>query len=546
MPRTEPGFRAPLPALALLLAGLLAACEPSPPTDPPPPERSWIELTVGGIPPEDRRLLVLPPSGFLIDVRFPAPDEIVPGSLTVSLRPWTTGDSTGAVPGAQDEERVLERPHASRREGATFTVPASAPLAPGSYTIWASVSRVDGARDAVSLDVAVRYPRTPPPLAGGQWIQLDFSADRDGDGLADFPADLATFGLATGRFPAVDIRVEAWVIDEIVSRTAAFYRANPSGLPRGDPLDIHFSPDPPREGEYTRICVAGRTPGEDSFIGNVLLDPGNLDRADDACDDYLPSGVFPRELTYYAEAPAYRAAFGPLLDAPAGSHPLDRVVVGPFHDPRDPLQQARREVLRNGVETFAQLVASVVAHEAGHAMGLVPPGPPGAGLFGGTEDTDFTHNLRPDGSVPEETLLMNPGPSFGFDELAGTNGAALPRLRALNFAYLQGRVLLEPSVDAIHPPPRVAAISPVSIQRDESLLTVIEIQGQAFLDPIVTLVGPTTFPVLPVGELPAAEGGAATLVGQLLTPTLIPGRYDVEIENRDGQRARLPGALEVR
>jgi hypothetical protein len=155
-----------------------------------------------------------------------------------------------------------------------------------------------------------------PPLAGGQWIQLDFDADRDADALADFPVDLASFGLAGGLSAAVDMRVESWVIREIIARAGAFYDENPSDLPGGDLLNIKFSADPRPDGPYTRICVAGATPGEGSIIGNVLLDPGNQDKSDEACDDYLPSGVFPREIEYYQDDPSYQAAFAPMLEPP--------------------------------------------------------------------------------------------------------------------------------------------------------------------------------------------------------------------------------------
>ncbi len=562
-PRRTAARRSTALLLAGCLAGALLACDP--PTDsdvpelapalpnsPNPTNPTWIEVTIGGIPERDRGLLVLPPSGFFIDVHFPQPDAVIPETLGLAIRPW--------APGTQI---VLSDPVVRRPDGATFSVgdhsnwiaaaddgdsATTGPvLAPGSHTLWATVERRDGATESVSLAVAVRAPTGPSPLAGGQWVQLDFEADRDGDTMPDFPADLATFGLASGLSPAVDIRMESWVIAEIVDRTSAFYRANPSQLPGGDPLAVRFSADPPPRGPYSRICVAGETPGEDAFIGNVLLDPGNLDRSDDACDDFLPSGVFPRELVYYADVPAYEEAFGPLLAAPAGSDPLDIVVLGATYDPGDPDQRARRETLTRGVETFAQAVASVVAHEAGHAMGLVPPGRPGVGLYGGNDGRDFTHNLTPQGDVPEESLLMNPGPTLGFEDLAGSNGTPLPRLRELNFAYLQGRVILDRRVDALHPPPKIESISPSTIRTDGALLEIVEVRGTGLLDsPRVILRGELEFPVLHVANLAGQNGAPDTLIGQVLAPTLAPGRYDVEVTNPDGQSATLRDALEVR
>lgn len=542
--------------LALTLAACLAACEPGAPSDRDDAPR-WIDVTIGGIPPRDRALLVLPPAGFLVDVRFPPRAETVPDTLSLRLRPWS---------GAGD--RVLDTPLVRRDDGATFRIPETPKLLetpqtpetpetgetprplrlePGSYTIWATVDWADGTTESVSLAVAVREPSRPAPLAGGQWIQLDFEADRDGDAMADLPADLASFGLASGHSPSVDMRIESWVISEIVRRTAAFYDVNPSDLPEGDPLPIVFSADAPDYGPYTRICVAGASPTGGSIIGNVLLDPGNQDRSDEACDDFLPSGVFPRELHYYAGEPSFQAAFGPLLETPAGHHPLDPVVLSPDYDPALPEQRTRRAALARGVETLAQLVASVTAHEAGHAMGLVPPGAPGAGLYGGEQGSNFTHNLTPDGEVPDEKLLMNPGPTLSFDDLAGTGGTPLPRLRALNFAYLQGRLVLDARIDGIHPPPVLDAVSPSQVSTDGGLLVGIEVRGRGLLpDPSLLLRGPTDYWIEPLSTILGLPDAPDRVVGSLLAPTLLPGFYDVELTNRDGQRATLSRALEVR
>lgn len=528
------GVATPRLGVVLLLLGL-SACGPEP-SPGPAPAAHWIDVTVDGIPPQDRQLLVLPPAGFLVDVRIPSRADTVPDTLAVRLRPWS---------GSPD--RILEPPLVRRDDGATFRVPEEMRLEPGSYTVWATVDWADGATESVSLPVAVREPSRPAPLAGGQWIQLDFEADRDGDALADFPADLASFGLASGRSPSVDMRIESWVIDEILARTAALYTANPSELPGGDPLPIVFSAEAPAYGPYTRICVAGASPGESSIIGNVLLDPGNQERSDEACDDFLPSGVFPRELHVYADDPSFQAVFGPLLETPAGLHRLDAVVLSPAYEPALPEQRQRRDVLARGVETFAQLVASVTAHEVGHAMGLVPPGAPGRGLYGGEQGADFTHNQSAAGTVPDDELLMNPGPSFSFDDLAGTGGARLPRLRALNFAYLQGRLILDPRVDGIHPPPVLEAVTPSRISTDGGLLVGIEVSGRGLLpDPSLLLRGPTDYWIEPLTTVLGLPQAPDRVRGTLLAPTLLRGVYDVELTNRDGQRATLSGALEVR
>ncbi len=491
---------------------------------------------MGGIPAADRDLLVLPPSGFLVDVSWPASAPVDPRGLAVRVRPWSGGESLD-----------LGAPVVRRPDGATFAVPDGRALAPGSHTIWASAALPRGGSQSVGLAVAVREPHVPAPLAAGQWIQLDFDVDRDGDSLADFPTDLATFGLAGGRSVSLDMRVEAWVIDEIVARTQAFYDPNPSRLPGGDPLNVTFSADPPLSGPFTRICVAGEAPDDGDALGNVLLDPGNADPGDVACDDALPSGVFPRELTHYQEDPAYQRAFAPLLERPPGADPLDYAVLGGPYDPHSSAQRERLAELQAGVETFAQVVASIAAHEAGHAMGLVPPGAPGRGLYGGEIGVEYTHNLTAGGEVPAESLLMNPGPSFSFETLAGADDRSLPRMRALNFAYLQGRVLLDPTIDGIHPPPIVDAVSPDVISSDEGVMAVLEIAGRGFRSPPGVVLAGTTEVVVSRPAIVEGHGEVPDrIIGSVLAPALLPGRYDVQVRNPDGQTSTGRAMLEVR
>ena len=502
--------------------------------EPGPP---LIDLTLAGVPPEDRGLLIAPDYGFPIDVTLPAAEEVLPTTIQVSCIPWSGADPL-----------PLREPFHRRPDGATFVIPEERSLSPGSYKLVATVDLAGGGSESVALDIAVRKPVRPAPLAAPQWIRLDFDADRDGDSLPDFPDDLAAFGLASGISAFADIMVEAWVIDETVARAQAFYDApNPSRLPGGDPVLVRFSSEPPDEGPFTRICVAGETPEGGRVIGNVLLDPGNGDPSDEACDDYLPSGVFPRELRFYEDDPAYQRAFGELQRQPVGSHPLDRVILGSRFDSQDPAQQARYALVRRAVETFAQVVASVAAHEAGHAMGLVPPGVPGRGLYGGEKGATFTHNLTRASEVPEENLLMNPGPTFRFEDLAGIGEAGLPRIRALNYAYLQGRILLDPTIDGVYMPPEIDDVSPTVIDRDGPPVAMIEIRGRHLgSPPTLTLSGLTRYAVPQAGVLSGHAGGPDTLMATLLVPNLLPGVYDVELTNPDGQSAMRVGAIEVR
>jgi len=59
----------------------------------------------------------------------------------------------------------------------------------------------------------------------------------------------------------------------------------------------------------------------------------------------------------------------------------------------------------------------------------------------------------PDGSAPTETFRMNASNTFSFSKRAGLDGYALPRFRALNYAYLRDHMVLDARVSAILPAP---------------------------------------------------------------------------------------------
>ncbi len=142
---------------------------------------------------------------------------------------------------------------------------------------------------------------------------------------------------------------------------------------------------------------------------------------------------------------------------------------------------------------------------------------------------------------------MNPGETFSFDDLAGAAGRSLPRIRALNFAYLQGRLLLDARVDDLHMPPIIRGIAPSVIEVDGPLMALIEVSGSHFHPSArLTFRGPPDIAISQAGVLEGQQGAPDQIVASILAATLFPGVYDVEIENPDGQRSVLPNALEIR
>ena len=106
------------------------------------------------------------------------------------------------------------------------------------------------------------------------------------------------------------------------------------------------------------------------------------------------------------------------------------------------------------------MLGSIVAHEAGHALGLVPAGVPGGGLFGGTSGPQINHAVLPGGANPTENFLMNAGNTFTFDRLAGLNGNPLPYFRPIDYAYLRDRVVIDSAVTLLAYPPVVSSVTP--------------------------------------------------------------------------------------
>jgi hypothetical protein len=492
-----------------------------------------IQLTLNGIPSDEGAILVVPPSGFTVDVEFGDPRRVLPETLYLVIGSQQTGTPTiDLVP-----EIV-----AADSSGVVAMIPAETPLETGTHVVVAGVETASGRTVVAALLFAVREHALGPPLANGQWVQLDFSRDRDGDGLADFRADLPAFGLGSAADPASSAIVHDWVIGEVVARTQAFFdETNPSGLPGGDAADVVVSDLPAPAGPSTRICVGGEDPTGGDSIGNVLYDARNGNPSDVACDDFLPSGVFPRGMLVYAFEASFQNVFAPLLAFPVGEHPLDASVLGPGYDAGDPAQLARFETISAGVEGFAQALASITAHEVGHALGMVAPGEPGEGLFGGFTGPEFTHNLTPEGATPSENLLMNAGPSFSFARLAGLDGETPPRIRELNWAYLQGRIVLDPAVTGIYPAPSVQGFGPSTISRSGPLAVTVTVLGQRFLPTAtVRLLGPLDFNLL----IPTLVDGTE-LTGMAVSSFLEEGTYAVEVTNPDGQVAVLPGAVSV-
>jgi hypothetical protein len=528
-----PPWRLPGRLLVAALAAwtLGAECTGQNPYAVQPPQ---ITLRINGIPDDLDDLLVLPTKRFVVDVSWqPGSYPVDPASFVMFARRWGGSDV------------VFDLPLKPDGTGAVGVLPPT--LAVGTHTLRATVCDTRPECFHVEMAFAVRSLGASPPIGSGQQIWLDFESDRDAAPGPDFPVDLQFFGLGSALAPLVSGWVLEDVIALVVARVEEAYHDQPTnGLPGPDPVAVAFSSSDPGSGDVTHICVGGEAPNGGSTIGSIATDLKNANRTSVECGTLPPTGIFPRELLILEGEAAFQAVFDPLRPAtggvPAGEHPLDPTVLAPGFDPgvASPEELARYQLVLAAIEGFADMLGSIVAHEAGHALGLVPPGVPGGGLFGGTGGAELNHDVTPAGVSPAENFLMNAGNTFTFERLAGLNGNPLPYFRPIDYAYLRDRVVIDPAVNFLAYPPVAQTVTPSTITA--SGWTQIAVGGSGFLPPpVLRLLSPGyNYNVNSEALVSSSEVTGWVNKGQLPL-----GVYDLEAKNPDGQLSLLPAAITI-
>jgi hypothetical protein len=225
---------------------------------------------------------------------------------------------------------------------------------------------------------------------------------------------------------------------------------------------------------------------------------------------------------------------------PVGEHVLDPIVLDPGFDPLGGTAEelTRYDSVQTAIRVYADALGSIVAHETGHALGLVQMGPPGGGLFGGSTGAEFSHAVEPDGTEPPENYLMKAGNTFSFQELAGLNGHELPTFRPLNYAWLRDRAVLEADLTMLLPPPVATTATPEVITGDTWLV----IEGQNFADTPKIKLWSFGFEYNLILESWISETQIRGLVSY---SQVLPGSYLVFVTNPDGQLALPPPAIVV-
>ncbi len=415
-----------------------------------------VSITLNEISPEMNQGLQVAPFGFTIDVSAfdPADAAVDPTSLRLTIQ------GTGSF--YPSGEKLFRYARAKAQDQVVVTVPPSLPLAPGTVTIQASLADLSGNRGLpVSIECTVGA-LTPEarPLERNQVVFVDFRTDREGrghgDGKADWLQDLEDYGLISAGDP---IGKNAWMADlveaAILAKANELYGRNPDGTPKeSGSVSIRFVREQPPPGiPYIHMAFGGQDPeagkrtlGQEStgVLGRAWYDFKNRNFADNDAGTSPGLGIFPGELFLYQANlynqlyPGYITTFGkrfallsPLLGGtPVGKNSLDAKVLDPEFDfdKATAAERSRYLTIFRAADDLAVALATILAHEVGHSLGLVAPGPPPGGLWG-------DQTLHVDKARPED--IMNA--VVGYDALV----EEIYRFRPLNMAYLRERILIK-------------------------------------------------------------------------------------------------------
>jgi hypothetical protein len=175
------------------------------------------------------------------------------------------------------------------------------------------------------------------------------------------------------------------------------------------------------------------------------LDPNNQVHEDNTV---YGRGVYPTGVARQALGnPLAALLLGSILPhtgTPIGDDPADAVFLNPDFVPDDCVDSDvldRHTVLSLAIEFGGLALGATLAHEIGHSLGLVPAGPPPAGLFAGIKGLAFTDNTLDDSHIDTPGLnVMQTGRVTNWMEALSQS----PRFNALNLAYLRRRLVVGP------------------------------------------------------------------------------------------------------
>lgn len=290
-------------------------------------------------------------------------------------------------------------------------------------------------------------------------VDLRSTFQAGGDGVDDFDAPFFELGLMSRSSPEAAATVRSHLLRRVKGHVQGIYGLGPDGAPTPGGVDLRLyfegdagAPDPNGfNGEaFSRIALTGDGDPEDQLagtFGRALIDWNNQDTEDDAAYGLgvwpaaLARGILRNPLGVLLLEP-YRPAQGGVA---FGDHPDDAQFLG--RDGVDvgtltgdaPQRYAIYELV---MDLGSMALASILAHEMGHSLGLVPFGAPPDGLFAGVR-ADFTVTLAPDAHIDIEGLnVMQTGGNLNLSEAVG---GERPAFEPLSWAYLRRQLVVGPA-----------------------------------------------------------------------------------------------------
>ncbi|HZN40980.1 MAG TPA: Ig-like domain-containing protein [Planctomycetota bacterium] len=408
-----------------------------------------VSATVNGIHQSRLPGLIVPNHGFAIDVS--ASDNtsqwVDMGTVEVIFQ------GNGSAPGAAT---LL----ATSSFGYNFSrveVPETAALTDGVWNMTVTVRDLSGnvgTSSPVSLTVSTPTGRALPfERTQVVWVRTDL--DRIGGGMPDFDGDLRLLGLTTAGDP---IGTNTWMRNLVLNGILAKSNHLFGRGSRGEPLDagsvgLRFTKREPIGLPHMQIALGGLDPegsrtrvyGDEStgVLGRAYYDYCNGNPSERNISTSPGLGVFCREMWLYQARihlqvwPSWQTSFAqkflPLSPdmggTPAGAHALDSIVLSSSFDygAATTSQRARWQVVMDAADDWASVMGVILAHEVGHSVGLVAPGPAPQGLYGDSS----LHN-----TFAGATDVM--APSVGYEAMITLDY----RFRDIDLAYLRHEVLL--------------------------------------------------------------------------------------------------------
>lgn len=414
-------------------------------TDTVPPT---ITASVNGIPAARRDGLVLPPSGFTIDISMTDTSSqwVDMGSVVIDLEGSTgpTSESLLAI-ATIDYESIQVR------------IPGDTPLSDGSWTLTVSANDLSGnlgQSNVVSFEVdAPSSAAMPFERTQVVWVRMDL--DRDQSGEPDFAEDMLRLGLNTAGDPhGTNDYMSELLQNGILAKASHIYHRDQRSEPiDGDSVQLRFSSHEPILLPHMQIALGGLDPEGDTsrsygaestgVLGRAYYDYRNSNLTERNTTNSPGLGVFPAEMFLYQTHihaqvyPSFQTRFAskflPLCPdmggTPAGSDPLDPIVLNASfdYDSANSSERARFTTVMNAAEDWSAAMGVILAHEVGHSIGLVAPGPMPNGLFGDSS----LHNTY----VSAAEVMSS---AVGYESMATLDY----QFRDIDLAYLRQRILM--------------------------------------------------------------------------------------------------------